>query len=85
MYLVHAPLIQRSGGVYRTIYSLPGSDTLHYAIAAVATFIMVVPVAWLLFRYVETPGLMLGRAVLRHLEARRRSRPEQPVPAPAPA
>jgi peptidoglycan/LPS O-acetylase OafA/YrhL len=85
MYLVHAPLIQRSGGLYRAIYSLPGSDTLHYAIAALATFVMVVPVAWLLFRYVETPGLALGRAVLRHLAARRRSRSAQPVPAPAPA
>jgi peptidoglycan/LPS O-acetylase OafA/YrhL len=84
MYLVHAPLIHRSGGLYRAIYSLPGSDTLHYAVAALATFVMVVPVAWLLFRYVETPGLALGRVVLRQLGARRRARLAEPVPAPVP-
>jgi peptidoglycan/LPS O-acetylase OafA/YrhL len=66
LYLVHAPIIFHSSGLYRSISSaFPASIVFWICLAS--TFFIVTPVAFLGHRFVEVPGIWLGRRVLDNL------------------
>jgi peptidoglycan/LPS O-acetylase OafA/YrhL len=82
LYLAHPPIIYYSNKIYSAIYALPIPAPLCFAVSAVVTFAMAVPVAWLLFTFVERPGNALGRRLAAKV-ASWRSRGTQPVASAA--
>ncbi|MGH6999154.1 MAG: acyltransferase family protein [Phenylobacterium sp.] len=58
-------------GVYARIRELPGGSGVTFPLAVLATCAVVVPIAWALFRYVEAPGIALGRRLAGRLASRR--------------
>jgi len=61
-------------GVYARIRELPGGSGVTFPLAVLATCAIVVPIAWALFRYVEAPGITLGRRLVARLASRRTGR-----------
>ncbi|CAN5887198.1 acyltransferase [soil metagenome] len=67
LYLAHPHVIgwMKYFGGYERVNALPGGSGVHFPAAVLLTFAATVPVAWLLYRLVEEPGMALGRAVAR--------------------
>jgi len=59
--------------VYQWIYGLPGGSGVTFLLAVLATAVVTVGAAWLLFVLVETPGMSLGKRLAARLGARRAS------------
>jgi peptidoglycan/LPS O-acetylase OafA/YrhL len=63
VYLAHPHVISilMKLGVYERILNAPGGSGVTFPLAVLATCAVVIPLAWLLFEYVEAPGIQLGR------------------------
>jgi peptidoglycan/LPS O-acetylase OafA/YrhL len=57
-------------GVYARIRDLPGGSGVTFLLAVLATSCVAIALGWVLFRYVEAPGIMLGRRLAGRLEPR---------------
>ena len=62
-YLSHAPIVFMMSPVYAKIYSIVPFD-FAYPLCALLTIAIVTPVAWLLYRYIEQPGIRLGHTLV---------------------
>ncbi|WP_332771778.1 acyltransferase family protein [Phenylobacterium sp.] len=71
LYLAHPHVIDWLGrfGVYARIKGLEGGPAVTFPAASLATIGVLIPVAWLLFSFVETPGIALGRGLVARLRA----------------
>jgi peptidoglycan/LPS O-acetylase OafA/YrhL len=78
VYLVHGLFISLVGG---WLYSIPSIATLpgsmRVPILTAVTIVGSYSLGWCLFRFVESPGIDLGRAAMRRIAARRVNRPPQ--------
>lgn len=81
LYLAHPHLVHilQVRGVYALIGRLDGGPAVRFPVAAAVTFALLVPLAWLLFKLVEEPGMKLGRRVCATAVLKR------PAASPAPA
>ncbi|WP_162244243.1 MULTISPECIES: acyltransferase [unclassified Phenylobacterium] len=72
VYLGHPQVILMldSVGVYARIRDLPGGSGVTFLLAVLATSCVAIALGWVLFRYVEAPGIMLGRRLAGRLEPR---------------
>jgi peptidoglycan/LPS O-acetylase OafA/YrhL len=64
LYLIHQPLLFLVGSSLRRNGDLPGLVRLLYV---AGTAVLIVPVAWMLFRYLERPSIQAGHRVNSHL------------------
>jgi peptidoglycan/LPS O-acetylase OafA/YrhL len=62
LYLAHAPMILILRPVYARIMSAVTSPLVGYIACAAFTFAVVLPLAYLTYRFVELPGIQLGKA-----------------------
>lgn len=73
LYLLHPVVVLALAPHYPRIYAaLPGSGLAFFACLAV-TYSSVTALAWLTYRFVEKPGIALGKRVYQRLAARRAS------------
>jgi len=68
IYLAHAPLIFFMAPIFRRIYELPAPTTIRFALSFAAALAVVVSAAWLLYTFIERPGINLGRKILHRPE-----------------
>lgn len=68
IYLAHAPIIFFMAPIFRRIYELPFPTTIRFALSFAAALAVVVAVAWLLYTFIEKPGINLGRKILHRPE-----------------
>lgn len=78
LYLLHPPLIVFLFPVYPRIYALPVPDPVRFALSALLTLSLLIAASSLTYRFVEQPGMRLGKRVLAALALRR-----APVAVPA--
>lgn len=71
VYLAHPQviLVLQRLGVYARISEAPGGSGVTFPLAVLATSLVVIPLAWALFRFVETPGIALGRRLSQRLRS----------------
>lgn len=74
LYLFHPPLIHLLTRTYRAIYAMGWSLSLRFSLAIGLTLAVLVPLALLAFRYVETPGMRAGKRALAALRDSARAR-----------
>lgn len=68
LYLVHVILIQASVPLVAAIRTrFPMSDLADFFAISAATFVVLVPLCWATYRFVELPGMRLGSRVARRL------------------
>lgn len=60
-------------GVYQAIQRIPGGSGVTFPLAVLATSAVVIPLAWALFAFVESPGIQLGRRLAKRFGAARAS------------
>jgi len=63
LYLMHPPVVLLLMPVYRWIYAGQHPVTLSFLACTVLTFGIMLPLAWLGYRFIELPGIRLGRAL----------------------
>jgi peptidoglycan/LPS O-acetylase OafA/YrhL len=80
LYLAHAPIILILRPVYARITDAVTSVPLAYVACAVVTFAAVLPVAYLTYRFIELPGIKLGKAFYARVERRKVIVPVDPLP-----
>lgn len=82
VYLAHPQVIFGLShlGVYQAIQRVPGGSGVTFPLAVLITSVVVIPLAWALFVFVETPGIQLGRRIARSMG---RVRPETVEPSVA--
>jgi len=73
LYLAHPHVIGLllHTGVYDAIHRLPGGSGVQFPLACLVTIGVLIPPAWLLYRFVEAPGMELGRVAVGRLRSRR--------------
>ena len=83
VYLAHPQVIFGLShlGVYQAIQRLPGGSGLTFPLAVLVTCAAVIPLAWGLFVFVETPGIQLGRRMARRFGPPPSTAVEPPVAA----
>ncbi|MDO9430669.1 MAG: acyltransferase [Phenylobacterium sp.] len=83
VYLAHPQVIFGLSrlGVYEAIQRLPGGSGLTFPLAVLVTCAAVIPLAWGLFVFVETPGIQMGRRIARRLVPSPPTAVEPPVAA----
>ncbi len=66
IYLVHSHIIDLLSrlGVYQRIAELPGGPDVRLPVAVAATFALVLPLSWACYRFIEEPGIAIGRRFL---------------------
>lgn len=62
-------------GVYERIQQIPGGSGVTFPLAVLVTSAALIPLAWLLYAYIEAPGIQLGR----RWAARLRERPARVI------
>ena len=69
VYLAHPQVILalKHLGVYDLILRAPGGSGVTFPLAVLVTAAFVVPLAWGLYVFVETPGIQLGRRIAQRL------------------
>lgn len=65
IYLWHAPVVWFMGPIYARVTALPLPSSLRFGICLAATLCAVLPLAWLSYRFVEMPGIALGKRLFR--------------------
>jgi peptidoglycan/LPS O-acetylase OafA/YrhL len=73
VYLSHATTLYLMSKIFATIYAHVASVTLAYLMSLSVGLIVVTVLSWLTYRFIETPGNNLGKAVIRALQRRRAS------------
>lgn len=83
VYLAHPQVIFGLShlGVYEAIQRLPGGSGLTFPVAVLVTCAAVIPLAWGLFVFVETPGIQMGRRIARRFVPSPPAAVEPPVAA----
>lgn len=83
VYLAHPQVIFALShlGAYAAIQRVPGGSGVTFPLAVLATSAAVIPLAWGLFVFVETPGIQLGRRIVRRFVPARAATVEPPVAA----
>lgn len=73
VYLAHPQVIfaLKHFGIYDLVLRAPGGSGLTFPLAVLITSAFVIPLAWGLFVFVETPGIQLGRRLAKRLAAPR--------------
>jgi len=73
MYIWHFALIDLLGGCYGELapwFPLPpGHDIPRWTCMAAITFALAIPVSYLSYRFIEEPGMAIGKRLIRKLEA----------------
>lgn len=54
-------------GIYERIRQVPGGSGVTFPLAVLATSVVLIPIAWALYVFVERPGIELGRRWARRL------------------
>ena len=67
VYLWHAPVVWFMSPAYQRITALPLPASLRFLLCLAVTLCIVVPVAWATYRFVELPGIALGKRVFQRL------------------
>jgi peptidoglycan/LPS O-acetylase OafA/YrhL len=80
VYLWHLPVMLVLVPAYRELLALIGPGVPLFCVALALTLLVLTGVSWLSFRYIELPGITLGKHVLAAVTARRLS----PKPARSP-
>lgn len=75
IYLNHTTAVFFLVPAYRWLYANTGSLTLGFASSLAVTFAVVVPVSALTYRFVEEPGIALGKKVAARIRNRAAARP----------
>lgn len=75
VYLCHPTLVLLLSPVYAWIYRHAGNLTVSFLACLAITLIVVISVAELTYRFVEDPGIKIGKAVNRWLRGERDARP----------
>ncbi len=75
VYLAHPQVIfaLQHLGVYDVVLRAPGGSGVTFPLAVLVTSAFVVPLAWGLYVFVETPGIQLGRRIAKRLTPARAS------------
>ena len=83
VYLAHPQVIFGLShlGVYDAIQGLPGGSGITFPLAVLVTSAAVIPLAWGLFVFVETPGIQMGRRIARRFVPSRSTAVEPAVAA----
>ena len=63
-YLSHAPVVYSLSPVYPKIFSVVPFD-IAYFLCLILTIAIVTPISWVLYRYVELPGIRFGSRLIR--------------------
>ena len=73
LYLAHPHVLAMlaATGVYERIQALPGGSGVRFPAACAVTLIVLVPIAYALYRLVEAPGMNLGRLAATRLRPAR--------------
>lgn len=74
IYLSHPPIVYFLGPVYQRIYSFTGVIELAFALCLAVSLIVILPIAWLLYTFIEKPGTRAGYAVYRRVVDRKKER-----------
>jgi len=69
-YLTHPTLVALLVPVYRAIYSTHLSVTLQYGACLLLTLSCVTAISFLTFRFVERPGMRMGRRIIKQIGSR---------------
>lgn len=72
IYLLHPSFIYFMKPVYVQIYDLPLNDTMKFGLSLAITLAVVLPVSYLTYRFIELPGMALGRKLIKR-QAERKS------------
>jgi peptidoglycan/LPS O-acetylase OafA/YrhL len=72
VYLWHLPVMIVLVPAYRELLALIGPGVPLFCAALALTLVVLTGVSWLSFRYIELPGITLGKQVLAAATARRR-------------
>jgi peptidoglycan/LPS O-acetylase OafA/YrhL len=76
IYLIHSPVVFYLTPVYRRIYASGSPLSAKFVICAAVTLGVVLPLAWASYRWIELPGMRLGKRVLAwRMQARLLNRP----------
>jgi len=70
VYLVHTTVIFFLAPVYHWIYRHAPSLTACFLASLALTLLLVLPLSWLTYRFVEEPGIRLGKRISRRLADR---------------
>ncbi len=65
VYLLHTTVIYLLSPVYARIYGESPSLSISFLSCLFLTFAIVVPLSWISYRFIEVPGISLGRRVSR--------------------
>jgi peptidoglycan/LPS O-acetylase OafA/YrhL len=68
IYLAHPPILLLLSPAFRRIYNLPITTTAQFIVSFALALVVVVSVAWLLFTFIEKPGINIGRKILHRPE-----------------
>lgn len=73
IYLTHLPVLILIIPLFRKIYSFPWSNSLQFVVCVAVTLCIVLPISYLTYRWIEEPGMRLGKLVWDRLSLRQKS------------
>jgi len=73
IYLLHGPIIISMGGVFLAIYGWGAPTLLSFLMCVALALAVIVPISWLSFVLIETPGNRLGSYLVTKLRAQFRT------------
>jgi len=65
VYLSHTTVIVAFKPLYSNIYSLEAPTSFRYFLSAAITLVIVILVSYVTYRFIEEPGMQLGRSLIR--------------------
>lgn len=68
MYLWHGPVIMAMGGTFAAIFALGMPQLPSLVVSVAAALLVALPVAWVSYRFIETPGNRLASWLVRRLD-----------------
>jgi peptidoglycan/LPS O-acetylase OafA/YrhL len=68
LYLNHPIMIYFFSPLYHSVYSLGYSNGIHFLICLTITTIPLTFVSYLTYRFIEVPGIKLGKKIITHLK-----------------
>lgn len=63
LYLMHPPVVLLLVPVYRWVYSIQQPVTASFLTCVLMTYLVMLPLAWAGYRFIELPGIRLGKAL----------------------